>query len=314
VAAAIDSVTAAIETLRLQLSGAVAALLTGPAFANKGTEHLSRPPKLDAYVEYAAGNDLFLAARYEEALPHFLPAAALDTTFVWPLIHAQAAFINLRRYDRADSLVRAVLPWRERLSRWDQSFLDLNRTWLEGNRTEHFRLNVKLQAEFPGALPSYQLGLASYRVNRPALAIQSLEQTTAGKGGMDGWVGYWDVYTNARHMLRQHRRELRAARKAMNQYPDLLAALDMEAQALAARGVTAAVMQNLDLAAKLSPARGYSAGENMRNAGIEFAAHGDSLAARAAFELAIAWRLSRPPDVQQTPGSRRELAWLYLLT
>jgi tetratricopeptide (TPR) repeat protein len=112
-------------------------------------------------------------------------------------------------------------------------------------------------------------------------------------------------------MLRQHRRELAAARKATREYPDELEALTLEVRALAALGRTTAVAQRFDLVTS-SPKWRNGAGSVMLTAGMEFLAHEFPEAARDAFERAITWHRSRPAAEQHR--QRAQLAWLYLLT
>ena len=309
-----DSVLSAIEVLQQRVTGSVSALLDENVFTERGVDHLGRPPSLEAYRAYVTGRDLFIARRYDEALPHFFRAAALDTSFVLPRIQAIAAEHNLGRYSSADTLAQTLQLRRDRLTPWDRMLLDFHLALLGESNAEPLRVAQAMDARFPGPLSAYLVALNSVRNNRPALAIEALERTRSMRGIMNGWTSYWGVYTRAHHMLGQHRRELRAARKARAEYPALIITLGYEVRALAALGRADEVFRRLDESLSLAAGTESTPMAVMRDAGLEFDAHGDTTSARVALERALDWHRNHPAPEGEETAWRTDLAWLLLLT
>ena len=100
-------------------------------------------------------------------------------------------------------------------------------------------------------------------------------------------------------MLGQHDQELTSARKARNQYPDLLGVLYFEARALAVLGKAEDASHLLDQSVNLPPQAGATPGSVAYLTGLEFLAHGDSVAAEGAFARAVAW-YQKLPEQQQS--------------
>ncbi|MBA3969441.1 MAG: hypothetical protein H0X52_05005, partial [Gemmatimonadetes bacterium] len=108
-----DSALRGVEDLRQRVMGALATVFD-PKIASMSGH--SRPPTYAAYREYINGQALFIRGDFRAAIPHLSRAAALDTTFKFPLLQAAAAHINLGEYAQADSIYRIVERSRERLA------------------------------------------------------------------------------------------------------------------------------------------------------------------------------------------------------
>ncbi|MDQ3309775.1 MAG: tetratricopeptide repeat protein, partial [Gemmatimonadota bacterium] len=208
------------------------------------------------------------------------------------------AHMNLGEYAQADSIHRIVERSRERLPPTERHLLDFGLAISAGDQAGKLRAARQVVALLPGSEWHYLQGFAAVGVNRPREALETLRRTDPRHGWLDGWTGYWSVLTNARHMLGQHRRELKEAQQARAQYPELLSTLSYEVQALAALGRMKEVNERLDESLALPPERSWSAGRVMLNAANELRAHGKTEAAQQAANRAVAWYTAQPAKQQ----------------
>jgi TolB-like protein len=79
----LSDVTARLDEVRSRVAGAIAAQTNSVTVPLSGA---SRPTKLEAYQEFAAGLDLFNTGRSNEARGHFHRAIAIDSTFTLAMI------------------------------------------------------------------------------------------------------------------------------------------------------------------------------------------------------------------------------------
>ncbi|HZD79922.1 MAG TPA: hypothetical protein VE646_07770, partial [Actinomycetota bacterium] len=118
------------------------------------------------------------------------------------------------------------------------------------------------------------------------------------------WVGPWNDWTAAFHLLDEHRRELKEARRARQWHPDRLEALFIELRALAALGRLDAVREDLARTAEMASERGWTPGTVMRRTAAELRVHGHAAAADQALEAALAWYEARPAEDRSRPAYR----------
>jgi tetratricopeptide (TPR) repeat protein len=295
---------AAFVELGDRITGALAVMLdtVAPGFSPP----LLSQPMFAAYREYVTGIDLYARGRPYEAIGHFAMAYELDTTFVTVLLYAASAHKALRQQAEVDSLAGIVARSRDLLSTYDRQWLAYFQATQQGNRLEALRISRALAQQSPNWVGAAALN-AIY-TNRPRQAIEELERTDPNKGSVKTLGWYWSVLTWARHMLGDHRRELRDARRGREQHPDLRGTLYNEVRALAALGRTDEVRLLLDELANLPPSVIWGQAEEAAYAGLELRAHGDVDAAREVLGIALDQLRAHSPNEAQGGAYRYSLA------
>ncbi|UCF41558.1 MAG: protein kinase [Gemmatimonadota bacterium] len=292
------------EAAFAELSGRVAgalAIMGDTVFAAE-LEHSLQLPSFAAYREYVAGLDLFTRGRYDDAIQYFVRANELDASFFQVLLWAAVAHSNRGRWAEADSLAQMLEPYRGRASNWEQQMLDWFRATLRGDNREALRIVRAVD-------DNYLVGLYATRVNRPQEAIAALEKMDPTRGRMKQWVPYWNVLTAARHMLGDHRRELRDAQRGRELYPDRRAAFRYEARALAALGRVDEAETLFDELLRLPPDPSWGHAYEAAMAGLEFRAHGYPEAAREALQLALDRLRAHSPDEALRRSHQYNVGW-----
>jgi tetratricopeptide (TPR) repeat protein len=285
---------AAFNDLGERIAGALAAVSVG---ATSALGQSTRHPTFSAYKEYVAGSDLFTQGRWDEAIAHYTRAYELDSTFVEALLIASTAHNNAGRLADTDSLLRIVAQSVDQLSGRGRLGLAWSQADLQGNRLEALRASRELSQQSP--VWRYQYAYDARSVNRPQEAVNVLEQTDPTEGSMKKWLPFWGELTTARHMLGDHRRELRDARRGREQHPDRLEAFRYEARALAALGRVDEVRVLLDELLSLQPDPSWGHAYPAAIAGLEFRAHGHHDAAQEVLELALDRLRTHLPDDDQ---------------
>jgi tetratricopeptide (TPR) repeat protein len=303
----------ALEGLRTRVMAAVGSLLE-PDFS----EATSLPATYEALVEWKAGIDGWDACGGPgcrgQVLEHFRRAATIDSNFTLPL--TEAAFKSWQVGDcaRVDSIAAALRPRLVRLPPVDGTQLEVAASLCHGD------LPAALDAATGGVdgapaderLLSWKAMVLLFS-NRPRETIDILErfdETRALEPGQDV-----ALLLDAYHRVGMYDRALayiaQVGRVKLNTSADprdLL--LEQKVACLAALG-------RLDDAAKTmeDEVRQFGAYQQgvrvigmLEGAGQELAAHGHALAAKQAFDRAIAWAQAQPADQQATSDSRRALA------
>jgi hypothetical protein len=136
-------------------------------------------------------------------------------------------------------------------------------------------------------------------------SVTVLEELDPRGGDLRFRSAYHQHLTNALHMLGEHTRELTAARRARELFPEQLRARQLEVRALAALG------SDVELEARLSeclsmPAQGErTAGHVMLSAVREARAHGHTTTAARALTRLLDWLGTRSPAEAGTESMRR---------
>jgi serine/threonine protein kinase/tetratricopeptide (TPR) repeat protein/TolB-like protein len=272
----------------------------------------SSPPTFEAYEQLLTGLDLFSAGHWAEALPFWERAAALDSSFVQPLLHSIFGHINLGRWAEADSL-SLLLTRREGLTPFDRAMLEYQRAEVAGDLRGVLAGAEGMVRAVPGDyLPYYLKAFAALRVNRPRQALEAASKISSrvsrfGKAWSS--VNYWMVVTSAWHMLGEHEEELRAAREARELHPGVREIVWFELRALTALG------RAREVEARVSEFEGLQAtpaGWTIPRLFIELAneleAHGHTPSARAILLRADRWQRSREGDDGGDPMALYERA------
>ncbi|MCH8936763.1 MAG: hypothetical protein IIB90_13645, partial [Gemmatimonadetes bacterium] len=131
VVGAIDAPVAAVEQLRDRVMTTLATL-TDPRLA-KWMRYASKPPTFEAYTEFVEGIELHTHGKPREALPHFLAAAALDSTFTMASLWAVNAYENSDQWALRDSIGQALNRRRGQLAPLDRLLLDYQLAYYGGD-------------------------------------------------------------------------------------------------------------------------------------------------------------------------------------
>lgn len=284
-----------IESLRRQTLDALALTIDGQLFRH--AEQRAPLPTYEAYRTYRLGMELSLERRWAEAIGHLERAIALDPSFPAPRLRLAVVHMNLGAMAVADSVLRALDGIKEEWGAYDRAFLAMLITWLGDDQAARFEATRRLAEMSDWAVP--QAGVEAVRLNRPREAIEILtrvDPTRAEFARRRAW--YWISLADAHHMLGDHRRELRVARRARALVPDDPVHLYLEARALAALGRLGAVEETVDARSSFSSRRDPDAGAMMVAVGHELRVHGHPAAAQAMYARAIEWYRSRPAEEQ----------------
>jgi tetratricopeptide (TPR) repeat protein len=300
VAAARESPDEAIERLTRAVMGRAASFADPVLAPYARVFHL---PDYPAYKEGTKGAELFLRRDYRSAIPFFERAFELDPSFVWAAITAGHAHRLLRRYAEAEEAARRVARSRERLTPYEEADLEVLEASLRGDLAGLYRGQRRKMELVPVAFRLYYVARAALMLNRPRETVDLLLATDPAVPGLRDMTQYWELLAGARHLLREHDRELEDARRGRRQMPDSPVTLECEARALAALGRVDDVAARLRECTVL-PREPRTAGQVMESVAAELRAHGQESAARAALEQALAWYLGRPPGEAGSEATR----------
>ena len=277
-----------------------------------------QPPTFDAYREFNQGVEHYLRNEYRAAIPRLYRAFELDSTFAIALLYAAFSHSNLGEPALTDSLAEVVATFRDDLSDYRRHWLDYLQAQLDGDRERALRAIRQAKEIAPGSKAAYNVGYVCQLTNRPQEAIDALATLDPERGPMRGWYPYWLVLTDALHRLGEHKRELSAARRARQLYPDRSEALQLEANALIGLGRLDEIDGLLEEAAALTGGRSAepisaeagqaTPGSLMLAIARELRAHDYPDAAQEMYAQAVSWHENRPADEQATRESREALA------
>ena len=303
---------AALEPLRLKLMGGLAC-----AFDSMLKDYLAtmkEPPNFEAYREYIEGSKAFLRAEYPTAIEHLLRAAERDPNLNGALIVASVAYYNQRQYAKADELAQKVEKSRADLSSAERVFLDWLQAGLRGDLETQLRSARQLVSIQTSWIWNYQNALDATANNCPQEAVDVLARLNPhDEAYKDFSRNYWGVLTTAHHMLGNHKRELKEARRGRKQFPELLSLLSNEVRALAALGRTSDLQKLFDESRNLPPRSGYSPGNIMLRAGRELRAHGFKDDSVRVLNQALQWFEGRPSEEKASVGNRYDEARTFCI-
>ena len=196
-----------------------------------------RPPSYAAYVASVQGFRNVMMDRWREAARDLLRANEISPAFTSPLIPAAVALMRgWGDYRAADSVLRIVEASRDRLPPYDRLRLDMVRATLEGDHRRAYRAAREATALVPGASAQISSGIIAVEINRPREALEWLGTFDIDRAAGQNFAFYWDMLTQAHHLLGEHRQELQQARRARERMPDRIEPLWYEIRALAPLG------------------------------------------------------------------------------
>ncbi len=242
--AAVATPASAMEVLRDRVMTTLATL-TDPRLA-KWMRYASQPPTFEAYEEFVEGIELHTHDKPREAIPHFLRATALDSTFTMASLWTAFAYWNAGQGALGDSIGQALNRRRGQLAPLDRLLLDYQLATRRSDHESALEAMRRFVEIAPGSEFLYKAATAAHGTNRPREAIEFLTQADPTSGWLRGWFPYWIVLTQAYHRLGDHEWELEGARRARDLFPDNLQLRQAEGLALAALGRTDEVQALLE--------------------------------------------------------------------
>ena len=297
-----DSGVLALDLIRERVAAAVAAR-SGDVVRREITARL-QPPTYPAYLEYLEGLRLFARFQSAQAAARFERAAALDTTFDLARLFGVLMALNTGRRAHADSLLRPVVVRRERMPAFDRALLEALESDLVGDRLGVLRAMRRVSAATPASQFTLGHAVAAIAANRAAEARELLRAVDPDAGLLREYPRYWEWLTTSRHLLGEHRAELREAREARRRHPELNATMLQEIRALAALGRMRELSALLDDAERAHAMGSVFPAEAMHLAASELRAHGHAAEAARVSARGLEWLDGRPADDQ--------LPWLAL--
>ena len=301
--------TAALEPLRQRITGALAVLLD-PRL-NNWTARTSQPPTYEAYAEFLLGMDTF-GADYESSVRHFTRAAQLDSSYWQAMLWAGMSFANLRRYPPADSLFKILDRNRKNLASYDEANLDYFYSgFVRGDWEASYRGARRMLELAPSATHAfYAAGVTAQITNRPAEAVEVLQQVNRNEGWGKAWATRIDnLIARSYHQLGDYDRDLEWAQRVRASEPNVGWTHLAEVKALSALGrskeALALAIQGATFPPSTETWEEYSPGDFLCQSGRELRAHGHAAEATEAFQRAEQWYESRPAEEQRTRGYKR---------
>src|SRR5205823_5271139 len=305
VAGPISQPLTAVEALRQRVMAALATLFDSRL--SLWAKATGQPPTFAAYQEFIQGLDRMVQFDSRSAIQHFRRAAQEDTTFRLPLIFAAHEHMDLGEYATADSIAHAVERAPGRLAPLDQHYL----TWVlaqsRGDRQRALETAREMAAIAPNSETLWLVAQCALALNRPREMVAALTTLGSDRGLFRGWSVYWFYLTFGRHLIGDHRRELKEALEGRRRHPADFAVLAAEVRALAALGRVADISERLVEAPSLPPQPGWSPADIAIMAALELAAHDHQADAPAAGMRAVRWLEGRPATEARSVANRFRL-------
>jgi DNA-binding SARP family transcriptional activator/TolB-like protein len=266
-------------------------------------------PSYDAYSEVRLAWERYYRADFPGAFAHTARAAALDSTYMVPLLMQAIFHAEQREWAGVDSAVRAVTPHVSTLTRLEQAVHDMVRAQLAGDQVGELRAAEELARQAPASGESgAHAAHVAVTAGRPQAALARLATLDPERGVLLAVPFYWNWMTAALHALGRHDKELRAARRGLTLHPARNASLLNLARALGPAGDADGVR---DAARKARTERWE--GEAVRRRVLvegsrELRAHGHARAGAALLAEARALFAALPGDDPATLEARAVLA------
>ena len=181
VAALASAPLAGVEALRQRVVGGLAVLVDsslGPYASRSMTM-----PSYDAYREFLQGEQLYYADE-PAAAEHYARAAALDSSYQWPVLRLLNTAYDMSDARRMDSLVAVLQARRARLSPYEAAYLDLQSSTREPGRAEQAieAANAMRRAAPRSQFAAHMTALTLRLENHP-VAAESVFRTLDRRGG-----------------------------------------------------------------------------------------------------------------------------------
>jgi tetratricopeptide (TPR) repeat protein len=272
------------------------------------------PPTYPAYLAYVEGFRRFVRGDFRGAAGRLLEANEISPEFTSPLVIAGFALIQgWGDYRAADSVARIVDASRERLPRYDRLRLDLLRATLQGDNARAYEAVREAAAVLPGGTAHYAWGQKALELNRPGEALEILSTWDIDREGARAWMPYWDVVTQAHHLLGEHDEELAAAARARDANPDRIESAWFQIRALAAQGSVEELLRVAGESASHRPTPALDAGSILLHAVEELIVHGFEDRVGPVLTRFHTWHRELPADERSRPRLQAQRGRAYYL-
>jgi serine/threonine-protein kinase len=274
---------------------------------------IGRPTSYAAYRAFVDGMERIRREEHDSAAAAFDRAFAADSGFTVAALLAASEHRQLRRRERAESLVARVAARRDSLAPLDRRLLEWMTATLGDDQLGAVAAMREVVALAPHAeLARLQLAIDALHAARPSEAAAALRAIDADGDFPRGRASYWATWAETLHALGRHDRELAVVRDGLARHPQLRVLVDYELRALAALGRVDELRRRADALLALPHPDGVTPGETVRRVAGELRAHGDSAAARALLARLLAWYAAHPaPHADLTARAARARA-LYV--
>ncbi len=303
-----QDLTKPLDYLRTKLMGSLACQFN--PLMKSFLSIIAEAPNFDSYRETLEGMRCFSRGDHAKAIEHLDLAAALDPTFKAVGIFKGFALHNSNEYAKSEALVGEIDKSRDQLSKGEIALLDYLRAWLHGNLEDRYRLIKQIAPLDP--YWSHDLALNAVDNNFPREAVEAFKNIPLEDEFWKSWGGQWDIITNAYHMLGDHKRELKEARRARKDFPESLWALRREVRAVSAMGQMKEVKRLIDESATLPSEGGWGPGITMMQTGRELRAHGHQKESVQMLGRARQWVESRPQKERDSADGRGLLGGILM--
>ena len=219
--AAVGEPLPAVEQLRRRVMGSLASTVEPQLSSWAGIA--SQPPTFEAYSAFLAGLDGWLKDGVDPqvALENFQRAAALDSSFILPLVYVGFSYRLMGDCVRADSIWTRLLPRRDRLAPFDFAHLETMHAMCIGDWHTGLVLARRMAELAPASdYLAWRHAFHAVRNNRPREAIAALEPFDPDQGWHKDRSNYWETLDEAFHLAGEYTKELEAARRGREGHRD----------------------------------------------------------------------------------------------
>jgi predicted Zn-dependent protease len=252
-----------------------------------------RPPTYEAYRVFSDGMNHYVAVENSKALPLFLEAYRIDSTFTVALLYASIALTNVASWSRADSLLQLVNVRRNSLSEYNRAWLDYRLAFVHGNRGAALAAMRLASREAPESKASYNHALEALYSGYLQEALSALQSLPADRGPMRDFAPYWDVQGTILHCMRRYSDEQAIARKSLLVFPNRLTLFRSMGRSFVIKGQldSLALMMKRAEDVPTDPV-GWDYGHLLSEIAEELRTHGNPDAANLYFEKLRLWLLN----------------------
>ena len=302
-----------VERLRQRVTGSLAAVLD-PRLADLAGS-TSEPPSYDAYREFLAGDELFYSDD-SAAIVHYRNAAALDSTYLYPVMREMSAMLNRGEWAAtADSLGQSLERKRSSLSPYESAYLDgLLADSRNDPRGSYDGAMAMMRAAPKADFPVYLAAFYANALNKPREAIALLQRVDPEGGAMRGRLYYFDYYGSPLHALGNYHRELEIAEQGRRQYPNRLYMAAVAVHPLAALGKMQELESLLGEVRTMTTDLRRSVTQSYCVAIYESRAHDRPDAARTLSNELLAWMAAQSSRDAASTQARIDRGWALIAT
>jgi tRNA A-37 threonylcarbamoyl transferase component Bud32 len=299
-----------VELLRQRVIGSLAPFVDSTLSSLAAVT--SRPPSLEAYREFLAGQDLFYRDQ-AAAVDRFARAAAADSTYQFPLMWELVALSSLGDEARADSLTHLLESRRNRLAPYEQAYLDYAKCRMAPGISTCVPSTAALLRFTPKSqFMRYLHGIMLRWTNKPNAADSMFRNLDPMSGELRGRIQFVIHHAGVLHDLSQHDRELAVIRAGQPLYSGRLSFAFSAIRPLVALGRLDEVDRAVDDAFTLPSETRGSAAQTGALTMYELRWHGHSSVADSLGARLLARLDARPPAEAPTAEGRRGRAMLLM--